>query len=163
MDMIKVEKSRYIRICITLFAAGAVIFSTLFVYFLGWGFELSTFGICTGIIVAEMLVLFVLCFTLIKSNKFYYLITFESVRMFKNEQELFVILNTDIVKINYIGFAWIFLAQMGAGYLHMEYTDATGTIKPTISYPNTKKIYSISMSPKQAKQVATILNKDLQL
>lgn len=160
--MIKVEKSRYMRICLTLLAAGALLFSTLFVYFIGWEFELSTFGICIGIIVAEVLALFILCFALIKSNKYYYLITPESVRMFKNEQELFVMSNTDIIKINYARFAWIFLAQMGAGYLHMEYTDATGNIKPTISCPNRKKIYSISMSPKQAKQIAAILNKELQ-
>ncbi len=160
--MVKVVKNKYIQICLSFLVLAALIFSTTLVYFLGWVFEMRTFWIYLAATAAEVIVVTILCVGLIKSNKCYYLITPESVKMFKKEQELFTISNANIIKINYVGFAWALLMQMGAGFLHLEYTDETEQIKPTISLPNGQKIYSISMSPKQAKQVAKILNKNLQ-
>ncbi|MDR1697691.1 MAG: hypothetical protein LBR37_02085 [Erysipelotrichaceae bacterium] len=80
--------------------------------------------------------------------------------MFKKDQELFTILNTNIGAMRYIRFSQAFLMQFGAGYLNIEYKDAEGQIRPTFILPNGIKIYSISMSPKQAKQVAKIINRD---
>lgn len=161
--MVKVEKSKYIRTCLTLLIAGALIFSTLFVYFLGWDFKWDTFGICIGIIIAEMIGLITLYFVLVKTNKNYYLVTNDVIKMFNSNQEVLAIPSGNIVKIHYVRFAWAMLMQMGAGYLHIEYTDGTEQIKPTVSFPSGKKIYAISMSLKKAKEISNVLGKDLEI
>lgn len=163
MNVIKIEKSKYLRLCLTLLSAIALIFITSLIYFLGWAFEINTFWIYITIMAVEIVALMLLYFVLIKANKSYYLITADSIKMFKGNQELFTLAVSNIVKINYVKFAWTLLMQMGAGYLHFEFTDGTGQIKPSISYPNGKKIYSISMSSKQAKQVSNMVKRDLQV
>ena len=160
--MIKIEKSKYIRMCLTFLTAIALIFSTLLIYFLGWEFKWRTFGICMGIILLELVLLLVLCIVLIKINKSCYFITNDAIKLLKNKQEILCIQSRNIVKIDYIGFGWIFLMQMGAGYLHIEYTEVTGELNQTTLFPR-RKIYSISMSKKQAQQVSILLNKDLKI
>ncbi len=160
--MIKIEKSKYIKLCLTVLLALALIFSTLLVYFLGWNFQLRTFGICIGIIVSEMIGVVILYIILVKTNKSYYIITNDVIKLVKKEQEVFCLLINNIITLEYIRFAWIFLLQLGAGYLHIEYTEYTGEIDQSTTYFG-KKVYSISMSKKQAEKVAFLLNKNLKI
>ena len=89
------------------------------------------------------------------------MINSNSIKFVKKNEEMFVLNQDEIVNIHYVRFRWMFLFQMGAGYLHIEYNNDKDYIKPSVLYPNGKKIYSISMSQKQALKIAEVLNKSV--
>lgn len=158
----KISKSKNIRIKLSWTGTFAVIFSCVFVYFLGCKFEVRSFFIMFAILCGLLGIVWLVCLLLIKNEKKYYLIDKESIKLFKKNELIFELKTADVIEMNYIRFFWMFTFQMGSGYLNMSYPcEGYKDKKFSTIFPNEVAIHSISMSKKQANQVASLLNKNL--
>lgn len=167
MDCILIQKQKHIQFCLLLLITCAILSSSVIVYLLcmgsiGWVFNLTYTIVFLSAVGGSMLLSIIIFIILRAFNKSYYVISSNGIKFFKSDKEIFTIANISILRIAYLGFQFAFLMQMGAGYLSVQYTEAQGQIKPTMTFPDGKMLLGIDMTPKQARQVAQILDKDLQ-
>lgn len=166
MDGIIIRKQKHIQHCLMLFFMFGLLGLTLFTFVLcnaaeDWALSNSfLIGFAIGF-AAEIIVPIVVFLILRASNKCYYIITPEHIKLYKKNKEVFVIPATAIKGIGYLGFRYSFLLQMGAGYLSVSFDEAIGDIKPTMTFPDLSMLLGIDMTEKQAQQVARILGKEL--
>ena len=161
----RIQKSKHIRIQITVLASFGVVFAFALCYFLGWNFEIKSFAIAIGILITLLFALWLLCFLLIKFEKKYYVIEKDRITLWTKNTMLFELKSSFITEINYISFMKAFLLQLGSGYLNIYSPIEALTDKKYASIIMFEKtaIFSISMSKKQAKMVAGILNKEVKM
>lgn len=160
----RIMKSKDCRIKIGLLYFFGIMFLTLLAYFFGFRFEWDSFLICILIILAEFILVFIICFLLIKFEKQYYIIDKDGVRLYKRDKLLFELRREDIIRANYIRFRWAFAMQLGSGYLNLTYPcDNLKDKKFSLIFPDGKAIHSISMSMKQARKAAELLIKRLEV
>lgn len=160
----KIYKSNNIRIKLTWLAIIGITFLCFFTCFLAWGFNIRVLLICLCIVIGLAVSLLLICLLLNKLEKQYYLIDEEGIKLYKKDRLIFIIKKADIVEMNYIRFGWAFLLQMGSGYLNITYMcDNQKDKKFSMIYPTGEAIHSVSMSLQQAKNVATLLLKHLNI
>ncbi len=159
----KIQKSKFIRVRLAIVFSFAIIFSVLLCYFLGWDFKIKTFGIAILIIFILLVVLWVLCFLLIKFEQKYYVIDNKHLTIWQNNEVLCELLKDEIIEICYIRFFWLLMFQMGGGYLNVtcNMESLPNRKFASIIMPNGIAILTISMSKKQAKDFAKIINREL--
>lgn len=129
----------------TWFILTAILFATLFIYFLGWKFKINSFLILLLIVISEIIIVWLISFVLIKSSKTYYLIDYQSIKQIKNDKTLFEINKTDITDAKYMRFFWNFLSYSGV-FLHISYYSENSDGKFSSMSPNGKKIHSMTIS-----------------
>jgi len=156
---VRVVKSKNIRIQMTLLATFALIFSVALCYFLGWDFEIKSFIIAICVLLALVIALWLLCIFLIKYEKKYYDINNEHITLWQNNELLCELKKVDIINMQYVRFRWALLMQMGSGYLNITCPVEALTNKSYASLimPNGTAIFEISVSKKQAKQIAKLI------
>lgn len=167
MEVIKISKQKHIQFCLLTMSAIALIFMTALWYILAlrsvdWVFNLKFTVIFFTVLAGDVVVPLCVFLILRAVNKCFYVISSDGIKLFKSDKEIFSISNVSILRLGYLGFQYALLMQMGAGYLSVQYTEAYGQIKPTMTFPNGCTLLGIDMSAKQAQQVAQILGKDLQ-
>lgn len=157
---LKIHTNKSIIIKFTWFILTAILFATLFIYFLGWKFEINSFLILLLIVISEIIIVWLISFVLIKSSKTYYLIDYQSIKLIKNDKILFEINKVDITDAKYMRFFWNFLSFSG-GFLHISYYSENSDRKFSSMGPDGKQIHSMPISLKQAKEVTNKLGKIL--
>lgn len=159
----KIQKSRSIRIQITLVATFAIIFSVFFCYFLGWHFEIKSFLIAISLLLGLLSMLWLFCFLLIKFEKKYYFIENEQITLWQKDKLICKVKKADIIEMCYIKFSRAFLMQWGSGYLNVTCPiEAIENRKfVSIIYPNNTAIFEIAMTLKQAKEVSNVLGRNI--
>ena len=167
MDSIKIQKQRHIQFCLLLLIACVLLFSSIIVYLLcigsvGWEFNFTYTIVFVSAVGGSILLPMIIFLILRALNKNYYVISHDGIKLFNSDKEIFTISNISILRLGYLGFQYALLMQMGAGYLSVQYTEASGQIKPTMTFPDGGALLGIDMTAKQALQVAQILGKDLQ-
>lgn len=166
METIRISKNKHIQLCLSLFIAGCLIISTVIVFLLclsadDWQFNTKYIVIFVSAFVGSVSLPLFVFFILRIFNKSYYLVTRNSIKLFKNGREIFFVPATSIKNLSYTRFAFIFLMQSSAGYMKIPYTEASGEIKPATTYSGEVQMLGIDMSAKQAKSVAFILGRAL--
>lgn len=155
----KIKKDRAQWIQLSWFITFGIIFLGFFCYFLGWEFKISTFAIATGIIMALLSVLWLVCLIIIKCEKKYYVINKEGITLWRKNEILCELKSSEIIDMVYVGFIWLFVMQMCGGDLNISCRIEALPDKKFAAFikPNGIAIFRISMSKKQAKQCAKIL------
>jgi len=103
-----------------------------------------------------------LCLRLL--NWGYFFISSEQIKFHKRNQEAFSIQKESIVKLSYVKWRPWDPMVMGSGYLHIEHKGGIEeTKKLSFHAPYGNTIYPISMSFKQAQDVAKLLDMELDL
>ena len=146
--MINIKKGKFIQRFLTILATVVSIFLTSLVYFGGWTIELNTIIIFLLFLIGEITFYILLYYLLRMFNKSFFQISINSISLYKNNSVLFVIETNDIIEMRYTRVFWALISQIGAGYLEI-YFDKQGKISQ----------YPIAMSLKEAKEVASLLNK----
>lgn len=167
MDSIKISKQKHIQFCLSLFIVIVLLGLTLFALVLGlaaenWSLKKSYYIAFAFVFFGEIFVPICVFIVLRVTNKSYYVITPNSIKLFNAGKEVFVIPSSAIKGLKYLSFKYAFLFQMGAGYLSIPFDEAYGKIKPTMTFPDMSMLLGIDMTEKQAHQVAKILGKELQ-
>lgn len=158
----KISKSRDVKIKMAGIISFAIAFLTAFACILIGKLELEIYFIILAILFGLVGSVWFVCFLLIKYEKNYYLIDKESIKLLKKDEIIFELKTADIIEMNYIRFFWMFTFQMGSGYLNISYPcEGYEDKKFSTIFPNKVAIHSISMSKKQANQIASLLNKNL--
>ena len=159
----KIQKGKNIRIKITWVTSFGIIFSVALCYFLGWDFEIKSFSIAVGILVALLSALWLLIYILIKREQKYFVIETERIMLYRKNEILCELKKTEMIEMCYVRFFWAFMMQMGSGYLQITCKAEALTDKKfaEIIMPNGIAVFEISMSTKQAKECAKILGKEL--
>ncbi len=155
--MIIIKKNKRIIINISLIVVFGFIFISTMAYFFGWSFDLNSFLIYLAIISTTTILILFVCVILIKLNKKKFVFTKETVKLYNKNELIFELDTNDIENLIYIRFLWFILFQIGAGYLHMKFIN-NENIKPSIKFANGDKIYSLSVSLKEAKLIANLLD-----
>ena len=156
----RIERHRYAQRMLTLLGLIAVVFLSALSYFLGWDFEWITFGIFLAIVAGECIIFFLLYLLLRRFEWGYFLVDSNGIKFYKKNQEVFTIQNSEIVTLRYTSFWYTLLMQMGSGYLFITHTSQSSESR-TIEFQNAKPMYALSVSPKQAQEIATNLGKKL--
>lgn len=159
----KIQKSRSIRIQITLVTTFAIIFSVFLCYFLGWHFDIKSFLIAVAILVGLLSILWLVCFLLIKNEKKYFIIENEQITLWQKDELLCKVKKADMIAMSYIKFSRAFLMQMGSGYLNITCPIEALEDKKfaSIIFPNDTAMFEISMTLRQVKEVAKILGRSI--
>lgn len=165
IEIMKIKKSRNIRFKITGVSSFAVIFSWALCYFLGWHFEVKTFLIALSILLSLLILIWSVCYILIKFEKKYYKIENERITLWQEDKLLLELKSSDIIEMYYVRFFNAFLLQMGSGYLNITCpADILEDRKfASLIIPNGIAILEISMSKNQAQITANILSKNLKI
>jgi len=142
-----IEKDIYSKRKLILLGLFGTILLTSCGYFLGWDIDTETFITYISIIILEIAAFLLLYLILKRRNKKYYEFKNETIYFIDKEIKI-TIKATDIIKIFYVRYFWIFFLQMGAGELHFQYQNSENEVDCDF----------ISMSLKEAKQVDEILN-----
>jgi len=102
--------------------------------------------------------LFVLYLFLRMFNWGYYLIDADGITLYKKQKRVFGIKRSEITALGYLSFlkGILPLPQFGAGYLMVHNTSEESKGKQGML--EFASVYGIAMSPKQAKEVAMMLN-----
>ena len=155
----KIKSDKHVWIQLSWLITFGIIFLGFFCYFLGWEFKISTFAIATGIITALLSVLWLVCLIIVKCETKYYVINKEGITLWRENEILYELKSSEIIDMVYVGFIWIFMMQMGSGYLHITCRIEALPDKKYATFikPNGIAIPTIAMSKKQAKQCAKIL------
>lgn len=161
----KIQKSKSIRLQITCLTSGGIVFSVALVYFLGWDFDIKSFSIALGVLVALLFALWLLCYLLIKFECEYYVIEKEQITLWRKDKTLCALKKEEMMEMSYVRFVRALIMQMGSGYLLIACrVEALPDKKfAEIIMPNGVAIFAIAMSKKQAKQCAIILGKQVKI
>ena len=187
----KIKKDRYAKIIVSFIATFGILFSAIFLYILCKLYEsISNTLLVLAITVACILLIWTICFLLIKFGREYYIIDKDGIRLYKKNQLLFELRQDKILKVTYNG-VWGLLIDSPGGYAFFEYAYRaeedkkfskvipiglaggyelfeceSGDEKDKKSskvIPHQVKKYEIYMSLKQAKEAAFILDKYLEI
>ena len=158
----RIQKDKDMIIKIAWIIIGTFTLLGLLTYALGRTYTLKFFFLCIGVVVALALIVWLVCLLIIKFGKKYYLIDEHGIKLYKNDELLFELKNEEMSELNYIRFRWNFLLQIGSGFLNVSYPCKGYNDKNySMVFPTGKAIHPVSMSLKQAKEVALILGKYL--
>lgn len=159
----KIQKSKSIQIQLSWFATFGIIFLGCFTFVLGreytWWWALSLIGGSIGL----SLVVWIICLILIKGEKQYFIFERDRITLWKQNELLCELKKSDFVEIEYQRFVWAFLMQMGSGYLNITCPVEVLSDKKyaSVVMPNGMAVFGISMSTRQAKEVAKILSRNI--
>lgn len=161
----KITKNKHIRMMITWLISFGLVFAISFCLILGRPFELNTFYVLIGFLLGSLLIIWLICLFLILTEKKYYIIKKDSITLWCEGEKICELKTEDIIEIKYIGFRYVFLMQMGSGYLNIKcpVTSLTEKKFASLVMPDGTAIFEISMSKKQAKSVSKILAKNIYL
>ncbi|MCH5160812.1 MAG: hypothetical protein J1G04_02160 [Clostridiales bacterium] len=164
---IKISKHKYIQFCLLALLTSLLIIVTgiIFIFAMAsvdYVFNLRYTIVFISALAGDIIVPIIVFIILRAVNKSYYLIKQNGITLFKDDQEVFFIPASRIRNLIYVKFRYAFILRMGAGRLHVPFTEARGNIKPTMIFPDSSMLLFIDMSGKQAEQVARILERDLQ-
>ena len=161
-----IKKDKEITIKIAVLYALGLVFLTILTYVLGWleqdieTHDYTTLLFFFLIIIGEIMLCIIVVLPIIFCNKKYYEVTEDGIKLFNRTELVFELSKDDITSIRYIRFRWGLLMQFGAGGLHFEYV-GNDNIKPTFAMKDSWKVYSISVSYKQAVKISEILKKPI--
>lgn len=157
-----IKKDKDITIKLTIMFVVILVFLTIFTYVAGWleeNIKTQNFNallITCLAIVGEIIIPAIISFTIIVHHKQYYEITENGIKLYNKEKLVFELNKSDIVRIEYVRFRWVFVGKIFSAGLNIQYV-GNDNIKPTLERKGVWKKYILSASYKQVIKMSQVL------